>query len=93
MLAPQFNSWGAQVAMGKAGDQFDEAAFQEIHGGLQACGMKAGMFVFDDKWEGIYGGLKHSTNRFTNFERILAGLRAEGRKVGLWAARASLSCW
>ena len=86
MLAPQFNSWGAQVAISKGGGRFDEAAFQQIHAGLQASGMKAGMFVFDDKWEGIYGGLAHSTERFPNFERVLSGLRSEGRKVGMWAA-------
>jgi hypothetical protein len=86
MLAPQFNSWGAEVALGKASASFDSAAFHEIWGGLQASGMKPAMFVFDDKWEGAYGHLEHSRERFPDFEQILGELRQHGLKIGLWAA-------
>ena len=53
---------------------------------LKASGMKAGMFSIDDKWEGTYGKLEHSAERFPRFEEFLAELRADGMKVGIWAA-------
>ena len=48
--------------------------------------MKAGLFSIDDKWEGNYGNLQHSSARLPHFERFLERLRSEGYKIGLWAA-------
>ena len=48
--------------------------------------MKPAMFVFDDKWEGAYGHLEHSRERFPDFEQILRELRQHGLKIGMWAA-------
>ncbi len=48
--------------------------------------MKAGLFSIDDKWESAYGSLEHSATRFPHFEEFLAKLRADGLKIGLWAA-------
>jgi hypothetical protein len=86
VVSPQFNTWGAEVALGKEWDRFDEATLNAIYEGFKASGMKAGMFVIDAKWEGKYGNLRHSPERFPHFEEILQRLRAEGYRVGLWAA-------
>jgi hypothetical protein len=48
--------------------------------------MKAGMFVIDDKWEGKYGSLEHSAERFPHFEEFREQVRADGLHFGLWAA-------
>jgi hypothetical protein len=48
--------------------------------------MKAGMFVIDDKWEGKYGNLEHSAERFPHFEEFREQVRADGLHFGLWAA-------
>jgi len=85
-LAPQFCTWGAQVDRGKTGEKFDEATLRELYKELKASGMKAALFSIDDKWEGTYGKLEHSVERFPKFEEFLAELRADGTKVGIWAA-------
>jgi hypothetical protein len=48
--------------------------------------MKAEMFVIDDKWEGKYGNLEHSADRFPHFEEFREQVRADGLHFGLWAA-------
>jgi hypothetical protein len=48
--------------------------------------MKARMFSIDDKWEGRYGNLEHSTERLAHFEQFLDRVRADGNRIGLWAA-------
>ena len=85
-LTPQFCTWGAQVDRNKANDRQDEAFLTEIFEELKASGMKAGMFSIDDKWEGSYGNLEHSADRFPHFEQFLNKLHEEGYLVGLWAA-------
>ena len=85
-LTPQFCTWGAQVARGKGGDRLDEAFLNEIYDGLKTSGMRAGMFSIDDKWEGRYGRLEHSSERLPHFVEFLNRVRADGRRVGLWAA-------
>lgn len=86
LLAPQFNCWGAEVAAEKEGPKLDEATLNSLYEGLTASGMKAGMFVIDDKWEGKYGSLQHSAERFPHFERFREKVRSEGLHFGLWAA-------
>ena len=86
VLAPQYNTCGAEVARGKEWYKFHEADALDFEKGMKACGMKAKMFVFDAKWEGKYGRLRHSPERFPNFETMLARLRKEGFLIGMWAA-------
>ena len=53
---------------------------------MRALGMRPGMFVIDDQWEGTYGNLQHSSERLPGFERFLERVRGDGLRVGLWAA-------
>jgi hypothetical protein len=85
-LTPQFCTWGAQVDRGKEGDRLDEAFLKEIYQELKSSGMRAGMFSIDDKWEGRYGKLEHSAKRLPHFIEFLDEVRADGRRIGLWAA-------
>jgi len=86
VLSPQFNCWGAEVAIEKEGAKLDEATLHSFYEDLKASGMKAGMFVIDDKWEGKYGSLEHSAERFPHFEEFRERLGADGLHFGLWAA-------
>lgn len=86
VLSPQFNCWGAEVAAEKEGAKLDESALNAFYRDLKASGMKAGMFVIDDKWEGKYGNLRHSAERFPHFEEFRERVRADGLHFGLWAA-------
>jgi hypothetical protein len=86
LLTPQFCTWGSQVDRNKAGDHLDEAYLKEIYGELKASGMQAGLFSIDDKWEEAYGNLIHSPSRLPHFEQFLDQLRADGYRVGIWAA-------
>ncbi|HTV54930.1 MAG TPA: hypothetical protein VMI06_08425, partial [Terriglobia bacterium] len=85
-LTPQFCTWGAQVDRGKEGDRLNETFLTEIYKELKNSGMRAGMFSIDDKWEGRYGRLEHSAERLPHFIEFLNEVRADGRRVGLWAA-------
>ncbi|MGH9402602.1 MAG: TIM-barrel domain-containing protein [Terriglobia bacterium] len=86
LLTPQWCSWGEQVAVHKTGSHLDQASLEKFYQELKASGMKAGMFSIDDKWEGKYGALQHSTERFPNFEQFLDRVRADGLRIGMWAA-------
>lgn len=86
LATPQFNSWGAETAAGNAIERFDEADFNAMFTGMKTAGMKAGMFVFDAKWQGKYGKLDPSSERFPHFEQILDRLRSEGYRLGFWTA-------
>ena len=86
LLSPQFNCWGAEVAAEKAGPSLDEATLNTFYRDLKAFGMKARMFVIDDKWEGRYGNLEHSPKRFPHFEDFRRQVRSDGLYFGLWAA-------
>ena len=85
-LTPQFCTWGAQVDRNKTEGHFDEVFLTEIYDELKASGMKAGLFSIDAKWEGSYGNLEHSAARFPHFEQFLDRARAEGYRIGMWAA-------
>ncbi|MGH9445288.1 MAG: TIM-barrel domain-containing protein, partial [Terriglobia bacterium] len=85
-LTPQFCAWGAQVDRGKEGARQDETFLREIYRELKGSGMRAGMFSIDDKWEGRYGTLEHSAERFPHFIEFLNEVRADGRRIGMWAA-------
>jgi hypothetical protein len=86
LLAPQFNTWGAEVAAGMEWAQYDERLLASIYDGMKAAGMRPGMFVLDAKWEGKYGLLEHSAQRFPHFEQFLERVRADGHFLGMWAA-------
>lgn len=86
VTAPAFDTWGAEVAERKSWADFDESLMTSTYEGLRACGMKTKVFVIDAKWEGKYGLLEHSEERFPHFEQFLERLRSDGMKVGLWAA-------
>ena len=85
-LTPEFCTWGSQLDRNKAGDHLDDAYLNGIYADLKASGMKAGIFSIDDKWEEAYGNLEHSTTRLPHFEQFLDKLRADGYRIGLWAA-------
>lgn len=86
LLAPQYNTWGVESALALPPEQLTEDLVREIFGKLQHSGMQAKTFVIDDKWEGVYGELKHDSERFPNFEKLLNDIRAQGYNIGLWAA-------
>jgi hypothetical protein len=86
MLTPEYCTWGAQRARNKPDKSFDEEALRGIYHDLKASGMKAGLFSIDDKWEGTYGKLEHSAARFPHFEQFLDEARADGYRIGIWAA-------
>jgi hypothetical protein len=85
-LAPQFCTWGAQVAQARGGDKLDEAFLRKLYSDMKSSGMQAAMFSIDDKWEGTYGNLEHSEKDFPHFIQFLDQIRADGKRVGLWAA-------
>jgi len=85
-LTPQFCTWGVQVERNKGGERLDEAFLNGVYEELKASGLKAGLFSIDDKWEGTYGKLEHSAERLPHFEQFLDKLRAEGYRIGMWAA-------
>lgn len=85
-LTPQVGTWGAQVNRNTVGERFTESFLSEFYDQMKASGMKAGMFSIDDKWEGSYGNLQHSAERFPHFEQFLDKVREEGHRIGLWAA-------
>lgn len=85
-LMPEFCTWGAQLARGKTGDALDLAFLEDVYSGLKSSGMKAGLFSIDDKWEGSYGTLEHSETRLPRFDEFLARVRADGYRIGMWAA-------
>ena len=85
-LTPQFCTWGVQIDRNKGGERLDEAFLRGVYKELKDSGMKAGLFSIDDKWEGTYGNLVHSEARFPHFEQFLDELRADGMRIGMWAA-------
>ena len=85
-LTPQFCTWGSQVDENKMQNHLDQAFLEDTFNALKASGLKAGLFSIDDKWEESYGSLQHSASRLPHFEQFLDTLRAEGYRVGIWAA-------
>lgn len=85
-LTPEFCTWGSQVDENKYQDHLDEAFLNQTYIALKASGLKAALFSIDDKWEGAYGNLEHSATRLPHFEQFLDQLRADGYRVGMWAA-------
>ena len=85
-LTPQFCTWGVQVDRNKGGERLDEEFLNGVYKELKASGMQAGLFSIDDKWEGTYGKLEHAADRLPNFEQFLDQLRADGYRIGMWAA-------
>jgi len=86
LLTPQWCTWGEQVAVQKESGHLDQASLEKFYEELKSSGMHAGMFSIDDKWEGRYGNLEHSAERFPHFEQFLDKVRADGLRIGMWAA-------
>jgi hypothetical protein len=86
LARPQFNTWGAQCAAGTAASHFNQESLESIYDDVRTSGMRPGIFVIDDKWEGEYGLLEHDETRFPRFEQFLDRVRDDGMLVGLWAA-------
>lgn len=82
----QFNTWGAQCAAGTAVQHFSQDALESIYDDVRSSGLRPGLFVIDDQWEGEYGLLEHDADRFPDFEGFLDRVRDDGLQVGLWAA-------
>ncbi len=85
-LTPEFCTWGSQLDENKTQEHLDEAFLNKTYQALKASGLKAGIFSIDDKWEEAYGNLQHSTSRLPHFEQFLDTLRADGYRIGIWAA-------
>ncbi|WP_263376821.1 alpha-amylase family protein [Granulicella aggregans] len=85
-LTPEFCTWGPQRERDRTGPKLDEAFLNDLYADLKSSGMNAGLFSIDDKWESSYGTLEHSATRLPHFEQFLAQVRADGRKIGMWAA-------
>lgn len=85
-LTPEFCTWGSQVDENKGQNHLDEAFLNKTYNALKASGLKAGLFSIDDKWEEAYGNLEHSSTRLPHFEQFLDKLRADGFRIGIWAA-------
>jgi hypothetical protein len=85
-LAPQWCTWGEQVARHKDSARLDEVALTAMYDEMKASGLEASVFSIDDKWEGAYGSLEHDAKRFPQFEQFLDRIRADGRRLGFWAA-------
>jgi hypothetical protein len=86
VTAAQFNTWGAQCAGEAVAGRFDQAQLEQIYADLRSCGMRPELFVIDDKWEGAYGELRHDPVRFPDFDGFLRRVRADGHRIGMWAA-------
>ena len=84
--APAFDTWGQEAALDKTQSKFDEPLLVSMYESLKASGMRPGTFIIDQKWEGSYGLLQHSEDRFPHFDQFLERLRKDGYKLGMWAA-------
>ncbi len=85
ILAPQWCTWGEQVAFHKE-NAMDQALLEEGYREMKAFGLQAGMLSIDLSWEGKFGSLEHSAERFPHFEEFLNRVRADGHRIGMWAA-------
>ena len=86
VTASAYDTWGAQIGAEKLSAKLDQPFCEQIYQDMKASGMKFETFVIDDKWEGTYGSLTHSKDRFPQFEEFLDRVRSDGYKVGMWAA-------
>jgi len=85
VLAPQWCTWGEQVAFHKE-NAMDQALLEEGYREMKAFGLQAGMLSIDLSWEGKFGSLEHSSERFPHFEEFIKRVRADGHRIGMWAA-------
>lgn len=85
-VTPEFCTWGSQVDEHKDQERLTQDFLEATYASLRASGMKPGLFSIDDKWEVYYGNLVHSPERLPHFEEFLDRLRADGFRIGIWAA-------
>lgn len=86
VTAPAFDTWGEETATNKTQSKFDQALLISMYESLKSAGMRPGTFIIDQKWEGNYGSLVHSEEKFPDFEKFLKRLGDDGFKLGMWAA-------
>ena len=82
----QWNTWGAQMAGGPAQMYLTQNSVETIYEDMKQSKLDPGVFVIDAKWEGENGRLEHDSDRIPNFEGFLDRVRADGHRIGLWAA-------
>lgn len=85
ILAPQWCTWGEQVAFHKE-NAMDENLLEKSYQELKASGLQIGMLSIDLSWEGKFGSLEHSAERLPHFDEFLNRVRADGHRIGMWAA-------
>jgi hypothetical protein len=83
-FATQSNTWGTEVA--REAKRFTSDSLRGIYRELCDQDETVDIFVIDDKWESGYGEVSHCPERLPDFTGILDEIRADGRKIGLWAA-------
>ena len=89
LLAPQWCTWGEQVALRQEGipleegSQLTQAFLEKCYQDLKNSGLQASMFSIDDGWEGKFGSLEHSAQRLPHFEQFLGRVRADGLRIGM----------
>lgn len=83
---PQYDTWGDQGARRCFFERLDEAHLRAIFDDFRDSGLRARLFVIDDKWEDLYGSLEHDAQRLPNFLSLLDDIRESGCGVGLWTA-------
>lgn len=82
----QWNTWGAQMAGGPTQMYLTQNSVETIYDDMKKSKLNPGVFVIDAKWEGENGRLEHDSDRIPNFEGFLDRVRADGHRIGLWAA-------
>ena len=85
-LAPQWCTWGEQVAFHKENRMDEELAGAGLSASLKLPVCRLACLSVDLSWEGKLGSLEHSTERLPHFEQFLDRVRADGHRIGMWAA-------
>lgn len=83
---PEYDSWGDQCARGAIRERLDQESLEAIYRDYRASGMRARLFVIDDRWERAPGALEHDERRFPAWDAFLDRVRADGHEIGLWTA-------
>ena len=86
LQSPMFCTWGEQKAIGIYEHGTTDEILNSIYYECKKSGMKSGLFVIDDKWEGEYGSLEHSETKLPHFEEFVKRVHGDSLYVGMWAA-------
>jgi len=88
MTSPIYSTWGSQAAGQSYDKKLTQAALEDIYNALRASGLRMNVLTVDEGWDAGEGTLTHSESRLPRFDSFLERVRADGMKVGLWAAPA-----